>query len=120
MRHTDFFALTRAIKAKEYKELYTAIKLHGDIYEWDLADTEHPVIAVNTGGFTPVPTDVEIYKVYIQDGILKLCGIEKEYGEDIEFQPEEVFTGHLSFIIDCLPPANGVEDVTTEQTGIYQ
>ena len=28
----------------------------------------------------------------------------------------EAFAGHLSYIIDCLPPVNGVDDVTTLKT----
>ena len=104
MQHTDFFARIRAIKTEEYKELQAAVELHGGIYEWDLRNPEHPVIAVNLNGIIPAPADVRIYKVYIRKGMLKLCGVEKEYGEEARFQPEEVFAGHLSTIIDYLPP----------------
>lgn len=82
MQHTDFFARIRAIKTEEYKELQAAVELHGGIYEWDLRNPEHPVIAVNLNGIIPAPADVRIYKVYIRKGMLKLCGVEKEYGEE--------------------------------------
>lgn len=74
MQHTDFFARIRAIKTEEYKELQAAVELHGGIYEWDLRNPEHPVIAVNLNGIIPAPADVRIYKVYIRKGMLKLCG----------------------------------------------
>lgn len=53
MQHTDFFARIRAIKTEEYKELQAAVELHGGIYEWDLRNPEHPVIAVNLNGIIP-------------------------------------------------------------------
>ena len=52
MQHTDFFARIRAIKTEEYKELQAAVELHGGIYEWDLRNPEHPVIAVNLNADT--------------------------------------------------------------------
>lgn len=33
MKHTDFFARIRALKAAEYKELQAAVELHGGMYE---------------------------------------------------------------------------------------
>lgn len=113
MQHTDFFARIRAIKTEEYKELQAAVELHGGIYEWDLRNPEHPVIAVNLNGIIPAPADVRIYKVYIRKGMLKLCGVEKEYGEEARFQPEEVFAGHLSTIIDYLPPINRTDSIVS-------
>jgi hypothetical protein len=47
---------------------------------------------------------------------LRLYGVENEYGNEVNFQPDEAFAGHLSYIIDCLPPVNGVDDVTTLKT----
>ena len=77
------------------------------MYEWDLRNTEHPIIAVNLDGIMPSPVDVRIYRVYIREGVLKLCGVEKECREEVRFQPDEAFAGHLSIIIDYLPPVNG-------------
>ena len=62
MKHTDFFAWIRALKAAEYKELQAAVELHGGM---------------------------------------------KECREEVRFQPDEAFAGHLSIIIDYLPPVNG-------------
>lgn len=107
MKHTDFFARIRALKAAEYKELQAAVELHGGMYEWDLRNTEHPIIAVNPDGIMPSPVDVRIYRVYIREGALKLCGVEKECREEVRFQPDEAFAGHLSIIIDYLPPVSG-------------
>lgn len=116
MKHTDFFTQTRAIKAKEYDELYAAIEAHGGIYEWDLASDDYPIIAVNVESTCPNPTDVEIEKVFIENGMLRIRGKDKEYGENIRFEPTDVFAGHLSFIIDDIPSIGGVDDVTGRQT----
>ena len=116
MEHTDFSARIRAIKAAEYKELQAAVELHGGLYEWNLRNPEHPVIAVNLNGIIPFPADVRIYKVYIRKGVLKLCGVEKECGEEVKFQPDEVFAGHLSTIIDYLPPINGTDSTISTKT----
>lgn len=102
MEHTDFFKKVRAIKAEEIKELCAAIKLHGGTYEWDIDNEEHPIIAVNLDGIIPSPADVRICKMQITNGILKLYGIEKEFGNEVKFQPDEAFAGHLSSIIDYM------------------
>lgn len=115
MKHTDFFARTRAIKAQEYKELYAAVEAHGGVYEWSLSDRSHPIIAVNVNSICPNPMDMDIYKVSIQGGILKIYGEDKEYGNDVPFNPEDVFAGHLSSIIDYIPATGDVEDVTCQQ-----
>lgn len=111
MNHTDFFAWTRAIKAQEYQELYAVIELHGGSYEWEQEDGECPIIAVNIDSIQPSPGDVIIYKTAIECGRLQLRGVEKEYGNEVDFNPEDAFAGHLSSIIDHLPPVNGVNDV---------
>ena len=115
MKHTDFFAQTRAIKAQEYKELYAAVEAHGGVYEWDLTSGSYPTIAVNVDCICPNPTDVDIYKVSIQEGVLKIYGEDKEYGNEIQSEPADAFTGHLSSIIDYILPAGDVEDVTCPQ-----
>lgn len=112
MNHTDFFTLTRAIKAQEYKELYAAIELHGSSYEWKQENGECPIIAVNIDSIQPSPADVIICTAAIKNGRLQLRGVEKEYGNEVSFEPDDAFAGHLSSIIDHLPPVNGVNDVT--------
>ncbi len=116
MNHTDFFARIRAIKEMEYRELYAAIELHGGFYEWNRNDGECPVIAVNIGSIQPAPADVLIYRAAIENGILRLHGVENEYGNEVNFQPDEAFAGHLSCIIDYLPSINGANDVTMLKT----
>ena len=66
--------------------------------------------------YKPAPADVLICRVTIENGNLRLYGVENEYGNEVNFQPDEAFAGHLSYIIDCLPPVNGVDDVTTLKT----
>lgn len=111
MKHTDFYKLTQEIKLQEQCELKAAIKSIGGRYEWDIYDDniQHPIIAVNVDGAYPNPTDVKICSAQIINGVLELKGVDKESGEGIEFEPNDVFAGHLSYIIDCLP---GDEDVS--------
>lgn len=115
MKHTDYFAQTRAIKALEYKELYAAVEAHKGSYEWNPENGDYPTIAVNPDSICPNPIDVNVYKVSIENGLLKIYGEEKEYGNGIHFRPEEAFAGHLSFIIGYIPPTEDVEDVTCRQ-----
>lgn len=112
MKHTDFYKLTKEIKLQEQRELKAAIKSIGGCYEWNIYDdeTEHPIIAVNVGGVFSTPTDVEIYKVQIVNDVLEIRGMDKNvYRGEVKFEPNDVFAGHLSYIIDCLP---GDEDVS--------
>lgn len=113
MKHTDFFARTRKIKRQEYHELYLAVKAHGGSYEWSMEDNEdYPIIAVNVNSIYPNPTDVCVTKVYIdQDDSLRLEGEDKEYGEKIIFEWDDVFAGHLSSIIDHIPCTAEVSSV---------
>ena len=52
---------------------------------------------------------MEIYEVQIVNNVLKIKGRDKESREVVEFEPNDVFAGHLSYIIDYLP---GDEDVS--------
>lgn len=92
-------------------ELKAAIKSVGGCYIWDIYDgeAEYPIIAVNMDSISLNPTDVEIYEVQIVNNVLKIKGRDKESREVVEFEPNDVFAGHLSYIIDYLP---GDEDVS--------
>mgnify|MGYP003269774336 CR=1 FL=1 len=72
-------------------------------------EAEYPIIAVNMDSISLNPTDVEIYEVQIVNNVLKIKGRDKESREVVEFEPNDVFAGHLSYIIDYLP---GDEDVS--------
>ena len=113
MKHTDFYKLTQEIKLQEQRELKAAIEFVGGCYVWDICDneTECPTIAVNVDGMFPNPTDVKIYKVQIVNNALEIKGIDKESGEEVEFEPNDVFAGHLSCIINYLPGDKDVSPV---------
>lgn len=114
MKHSDFYQKTKAIKEQEYAELYTAIKAHGNCYRWDLsAETDYPIIAVNVDGIFPNPADICVYKVSIENHALRIYGVDKEYGHEVDIKPEYAFAGHPSFIIDHIIPTNEVEAVTS-------
>lgn len=46
------------------------------------------------------------------NNILKIYGEEKGYGNEVKFQWNDVFAGHLSSIIGYLPAINEVDDVS--------
>lgn len=118
MKHTDFRSLVHDIKRKEQQELCRALEAHGGSYSWwnseedCFVEDDHPIIAVNVNGMFSNPTDVEIRSVSIDNGHLIFVGEDKESGELVDFQAWDVFTGHLSYIIDLIPETELVDDVT--------
>lgn len=115
MIHTYFYDIISSIKKQEYNELYRAVEAHGGSYKWDWKSDDIPTIAVNiTKDCYPNPTDVDILSVSIVDGMLKLEGVEKEWRYEVDFEPTDVFAGHLSYIIDCIPAIDSISDVTSK------
>jgi hypothetical protein len=114
MKHTDFFKKIREIEAQEQLELIKAIMAYGGKFNWD-EDTEQPIIAINPDSVCPSPIDVEVNRVIVNNGHLKIFGSEKECGYEIEFDPEDAFTGHLSSIIDYIPDTENISDVTAQE-----
>jgi hypothetical protein len=117
MKHTNFYKKIEEIKRQEIAELIKALNAHGGKFQWPIEDddTERPIIAINPDSSCPDPTDVEVISVCVNSGRLELVGIEKNNGYEIPFTPEEVFAGHLSYIIDYIPETEYIKDVT-EQT----
>ena len=121
MKHTDFRSLVHDIKRKEQQELCRALEAHGGSYSWwntekeGFVEDEHPIIAVNVNSMFPNPTDVEIRSVSVNNGFLTFVGEDKESGELVDFQAGDVFAGHLGFIIDLIPDADEINDVTMQQ-----
>ena len=72
------------------------------------------VFRYKSDGNTVVAPYMEL-EPYAENVYLSLSE-KNEYGNEVNFQPDEAFAGHLSYIIDCLPPVNGVDDVTTLKT----
>lgn len=114
MEHTDFYCLVKRIKQMEYKEVFEAIQAHGGFYEWDVNSDSYPIIAVNIDSICPNPMDVVITKAYVKNNILCLEGEDKEYGNPVQFSCDEVFAGHLSYILDYLPATSTVDSVKSD------
>lgn len=110
MKHTDFSDLIQGIKLHERTELQKAIEAHGGSFEW--AEEESPIIAVNVSGYNPNPDDIRVIRVAIINGHLQICGVDKEYGNPVDFLVDEVFAGHLSHVTDSIPEINGISDVS--------
>jgi hypothetical protein len=111
MKHTDFYAMIKAVKHLEIKELKQAVRAHGGSYEWG-EDDEKPIVAINPDNSAPEPMDVEITKVYFRDDNLQVEGASKYSGEDEEFTLDDIFAGHISYIIEMIPETDLVKDVT--------
>lgn len=115
MEHTDFHSLIGRIKQLEYKELFNAIQAHGGSYEWDLESGDgYPIIAVNVDSICPTPMDIVITKAYIENGHLHLEGEDNESGSPVDFSCEDVFAGHLSYILHYLPETELVHSVKSD------
>jgi hypothetical protein len=118
MEHTDFDRKIEQIKQQETAELIAAVNAHGGKFQWPMEDDddnmERPIIAINPDSKYPNPTDVEVISVCVNSGRLELIGLEKNDGYEIPFTPEEVFPGHLSFIIDYIPETEDIKDVTKQ------
>lgn len=113
MKHSDYEAKVNDLKALEYKELRRAIEAHGGSYQWDSENGgSYPIIAINQNKSEPEPQDVEITKVAIVEGCLKISGVDNKYGEPVVFEVDDIFAGHLSFIIDYIPATDEVSNVT--------
>lgn len=118
MKHTDFYNIVQDIKRKEQQELKEALKAHGGSYSWwdedkeDFIDEEYPIIAVNICGCFPGPIDLEVMKVCIENNYLTIIGQDREVSEIIEIDPYDVFTGHISYIIELIPATDSIDDVT--------
>ena len=111
MKHSDFYSKINEIQQQERQELFSAVQAHDGCYEWK-EGKEHPIIAITPDNTIPNPIDVNVTKVWIENGILHLCGEEKNDRYEIKFKPDEVFAGHLSFIIGYLPEIGGTSDVS--------
>lgn len=119
MIHTDFYEMLRDIKRKEQAELRAALEAHGGIYAWWnddegwIDDTDgYPMIAVNLNHICPGPVDAIIRSVSIVDG--RLCFDAVDHDDNVlEFTADDVFAGHLSFIIDYIPATDEVQSVKT-------
>lgn len=112
MQYSNFHKMIDGIKKQEYAELKAAIEAHGGAYCWEInGDNECPIIAVNLDGFAPNPEDVCISKVMVVDDRLVIEGVDKELGFFVKFDPNDVFAGHLSCIIDYLPATKNVTSV---------
>lgn len=114
MKHTNFQSKVNEIKALERIELERAVEAHGGSYDWRKGnDVCCPIIAINHDRCEPEPQDVEIFKVEILNGHLKITGVDNKTRETITFKMEDIFPGHLSFIINYIPATEEVSDVST-------
>lgn len=113
MKCTNIQTKVEEVKALEFTELRRAIEAHGGSYEWDEENSGgRPVIAINPDNSEPSPQDIEVTKVAIVDGNIEISGVDKKYGESVDFQLDDIFAGHISFITEYIPATDEVSDVS--------
>ena len=113
MKHSNYQTKINEIKALECEELKLAIEAHGGCYEWGGENIGNaPIIAIKSNKSEPEPQDIEVTKVAILDGQLKISGVANKNREPVKFGVDDIFAGHLSFIIDYIPATDEVSDVS--------
>lgn len=121
MKHTDFYNKLEEIKRQEQRELKEALKAHGGSYSWcneesGVLEDTFPCIAVNLNAIDPTPTDIAVRSVYLNH-VDYLCfeGEDNCCGDIIEFCSDDVFAGHIAYIIEMIPETDAVNDVTSRE-----
>lgn len=100
--HTDFFEVFSTIQKYIIEEIYDVVKANGDEC---LFGDKGPLVSINQDAG---PTDVKVYKVYIEDDSLCVDAmINDEWGEwDDEnisnIEIGDIFVEHLDFILDVM------------------
>ena len=114
MKGTDFYALTRKVKAMELDELMLAIEAHGGSFTFEDHDAA-PRVMVNLNNFGPV--DVTVTQVAVKDGHISIKGLSECFNgaEDVFF--DDIAVGHASYITEAIPATNEVDDVKTTTSG---
>lgn len=108
MKCTDYSTIKRAIIVNSKRELERALKPYGGEFTFD----NEPMVTGDCKGTTQ---NVIVYKVSYDEDNDKLSIYCKGYedGEDYTLRAEEVEAGDLEYIINEIPPKDGVEDVTS-------
>ena len=101
LKDFSIYDSVQEVKHREQEELAAALKLHGekvdDGYEWHF-EGECPIVAAYD---YDEPCDVVILSVRVDnDGYFTIIGDEKnDRGNEHEIDVDEIFAGHLDFII---------------------
>lgn len=121
MKHTDFYNKLEEIKRQEQRELIEALKAHGGSYSWcneesGMLEDTYPCIAVNLNATDPNPTDIVVRSVYLNH-VDYLCfeGEDNCCGDIIEFCADDIFAGHIAYIIELIQETDAVNDVTSKK-----
>ena len=114
MRCSNFYNIVKQVKQHEQKELEVALKAWGGSFDFDAhPGIDRPIIAVNMDNCEPEPQDVYVNSVTVdEDGYLTLQCTGKLDGEDYKVEPDDVFAGHLEYVIGYIPETEKVKDVT--------
>lgn len=114
MKHTNFYNLCQEIQERSIEELKAAVKAYGGRYEFESDPKQHPddyapVISAedDNGVFNFRVTSVEL-DAY-DDLVIK--GTDLNCNEPAESDGYNVMIGDLAYVIDTIPPVDGIDEV---------
>lgn len=115
MKCSNFYEIVKQVKRHEQEELTKALKAWGGAFDFEQhPDTDPPIIAVNMDNCEPEPQDVYVNSAAVdENGYITLKCTGKLDGQDYEVEPDDVFAGHLEYVISYIPETDTVKDVTT-------
>ena len=113
MKHTDYYNTFESIRQHIVEEIKTAVIAHGGSFDWIQNEVDAPIVAANPDTSEPEPLDIIINNVSLdEDGDLVIDAVDKEYGEDIDIDVDDIFVEHLGYIIDYMSDTESVSDVS--------
>lgn len=104
MKGTQTYNIAEGLCRLEINLLRRAVTALGGEYEFP--EDKQPTVAVNVYND---PFDIDISKIIVGDFGVTCIGYDYEAGEDIEFDPADIYPGHINFIIDNLPDVDGFD-----------
>lgn len=122
MKCNDFYKSLQLIKLQAISELKAAIEAHGGKYYWCQKsedkdeDTEDgcPIIAANPNSSDPNPFDIVVRGVEVINGYVVLDAEDKEWGEGVNIDINDVFVEHITFITEAIPKTEIVKSVNED------
>lgn len=109
MKHTDFYDLIQKIKSHIKYEIKRALEAHGGSYKWD----DNNALYVSAyPRYATCQIDIKVTEMTIVGGYVMVVGEDGEFGDEYDFSLNEISVSSLNNILDYIPEADGVTDVS--------
>lgn len=105
MKHKSYHESFKAVQALEIAELRRCLEAHGGEYDWSDERHEAPIVCVS---FDYYVGDVDVKRVWIENGIIKVHASEHDGYADFTFDVGDIMFSHIDFIMDYM------EEILTE------